>query len=226
MLLMNHHIDGIRPSLTRRAFALFVGLVAIGLMSASIGHSDDKPVKAAADAKPDEAAMMAEFLKAGAPGPEHARLKEFAGDWDALVKTFQPDGTPGGTSKGVTHAKMVLGDRFLQSSYEGEMEMAPGVKMPFFGVGLNGYDKGKKKYTGLWIDTMSTTMMITEGTADANGTITSEGTVADPMTGKPMKVKDIGSRIDKDTFKYELYMSNPGEEKLVKAIEITYTRKK
>jgi hypothetical protein len=205
---------------------LIVGLLAVGLVP-SVGRSaDDRPTKAAADAKPDEAAMMAEYMKAAAPGPEHARLKEFAGDWDAVVKMFQPDGTPGGTSKGVTHAKMVLGDRFLQSSYEGEMEMAPGVKMPFFGVGLNGYDKGKKKYTGVWVDTMSTAMMITEGTADANGTITSEGTVADPMTGKPMKVKDISSRIDKDTFRYELHMSNPGEDKLVKIIEITYTRKK
>jgi hypothetical protein len=205
---------------------MLVGLLVVGLVPSVSRSADDKPAKAAADAKPDEAAMMAEYMKAAAPGPDHARLKEFAGDWDAVVKTFNPDGSAGATSKGVMHTKMVLGDRFLQSDYEGEMEMAPGAKMKFLGAGISGYDKGKKKYTGVWVDTMSTAMMITEGTADASGTITCEGSVADPMSGKPMKVKDISSRVDKDTFKYELHMSNPGEEKLVKMIEITYTRKK
>jgi hypothetical protein len=214
-MLLNHRI---------RCCGLCMSLLTIGLIAA-IGRSDDKPA-AKADAKPDEAAMMAEYMKAAAPGPEHAKLKEFAGDWDAVVKTFNPDGTPGGTSKGVMHAKMVLGDRFLQSNYEGEMEMAPGAKMPFFGVGLSGYDKGKKKYTGVWMDTMSTAMMITEGTADAAGVVTCEGSITDPITGKPMKVKDISSSIDKDHHKYELHMSNPGEDKLVKMLEITYTRKK
>jgi hypothetical protein len=199
--MLNHCIFGIGPSLTRRAFVMVVGFVAVGLV-ASVGRSaDDKPAKAG-DAKADEAAMMAEYMKAAAPGPEHARLKEFAGDWDAVVKSFNPDGSPGSTSKGVMHAKMVLGDRFLQSNYEGEMEMAPGAKMQFTGVGLSGYDKGKKKYTGVWMDTMSTAMMITEGTADATGTITGEGSVTDPLTGKAMKVKDISTRIDRDNFKY------------------------
>ena len=56
----------------------------------SIARSDDKPAK---PSPADQAAMAEAYMKAAAPGPEHARLKEIAGDWDADVKLSQPDGS-------------------------------------------------------------------------------------------------------------------------------------
>jgi hypothetical protein len=188
----------------------------------SVARSDDKPAK---PSPADQAAMAEAYMKAAAPGPEHARLKEMAGEWDAEVKVMQPDGSRS-TSKGVMHAKMILGDRYLQLNYEGEMDMGPAGKMPFHGVGIGGYDKGKKKYTSVWIDEMSTAMMITEGTVDANGVLTTEGSMTDPMSGQPMKVKEVSSTVDKDHHKYELHMSEPGSPNVTKILEITYTRKK
>ena len=215
---------------------LLTPLMAI-VFAASIAVADDKP--AAAAAKPDQAALAEAYAKAAAPGPEHERLKSFAGDWDAEVKTFQPDGSPaaGPPSKGVMHVKMILGDRFVQVNYDGEMDTGgPAGKVPFHGTGLAGYDKGKKKYTSVWMDEMGTGMMITEGTADASGVMTCEGAVTEPLSGIPMKVKEVSREIDKDHRKYELYMTMPdpaaggggaiAAAKMIKVLEIAYTRRK
>jgi hypothetical protein len=99
----------------------------------------------------------------------------------------------------------------------------PGGEMPFHGQNLVGYDNVKKKYINVWIDDMSTGPMITEGTASGD-VITGEGSFNDPMTGKPNKVKDIATKIDKDHYTYELHMTSP-EGKMYKAMVVTYTRK-
>jgi hypothetical protein len=195
--------------------------VIVAALVVSIARSDDKPT-AADKAKQDQAAMMADYMKMAQPGPEHDRLKALAGDWDADCKFWNPDGSPGTPSKGVMHAKMILGDRYLQLNYEGQMDMGNGM-MPFKGMGLGGYDRGKKKYFNIWVDEMSTGAMMTEGTADGN-VLTCEGTATDPMSGQPMKVKEVMTDVDKDHHKYELHMSGP-DGKMMKVMEINYTRK-
>ena len=166
---------------------------------------------------------MADFTKLTAPGPEHDYLKALVGDWDADVKIFNPDGSLQGNSKGAMHCEMILGGRFLQQNYSGEMDMGE-QKIAFKGMGLAGYDNAKKKYTNFWIDEMSTGTMFTEGTADGK-TITLEGSQTDPMSGKPMKVKEVTTQVDKDHHNYELDMSGP-DGKMVKVLEIAYTRKR
>jgi hypothetical protein len=211
--------------MSARLYGITLGFFAL-MTIALIARADDKDKPAGAAPAPatpaDQAKMMEEYAKACAPGPEHAKLKEFAGDWDADVKMYNPDGTPQGNSKGVMHARMILGDRYIHLNYEGEMEMPTG-KVPFHGMGIGGYDKGKKKYTSVWIDEMSTSMMHTEGTMDGN-TMTCEGSCTDPMSGQPMKVKEISKQADKDHYSYELWMSGP-DGKMMKVLEIAYTRK-
>lgn len=208
----------------RHAKRLVGSIACLALLCAvSVARSDDKPPKPNAG---DQAAMAEAYMKAAAPGPEHERLKEFAGEWDAEVKLSQPDGSTS-TTKGVMHAKMILGDRYLQLNYEGQMDMGPQLgKFPFHGMGIGGYDKGKKKYTSVWIDEMSTGMMVTEGSVDAKGVLTTDGTMIDPISGQPMKVREVSSAVDKDHHKYELHMSEPGSPNLLKMMEISYTRKK
>jgi hypothetical protein len=185
----------------------------------STARSEDKP-KPAPNA--DQQKMMEDYMKMAQPGPEHELLKKFAGDWTADCKFWNPDGSDGGTSKGIMHAKMILGDRYLQLNYEGEMDMGNN-KVPFKGMGIGGFDRGKKKYVNFWIDEMSTGAMMTEGTCEGK-VLTCEGTATDPMSGQPMKVKEVITDIDNDHHNYELWMSNP-EGKVTKMVEIKYTRK-
>src|SRR4051812_43740182 len=145
-----------------RKTCLMIGVLAAALV-ASMARSDDKP---ADKPKPDQAAIAEQYMKMARPGAEHQRLKDVAGEWDADSKFWNPDGSTS-ASKGVMHARMILGDRYLQLNYEGQADMGNGP-LPFKGMGIGGYDRVKKKYTNVWVDEMSTGMMITEGTCDGN----------------------------------------------------------
>jgi hypothetical protein len=203
-----------------KLYGISLALLAL-LVLVSTARSDDKPNAPAAGG--DQQAMMDAYTKAAAPGPEHARLAKLAGDWDADVKMFNPDGSAGGNTKGAMHAQMILGGRYLQLNYSGEMDMGGGNKMPFKGVGIGGYDNARKKYTNFWIDEMSTGFMQTEGTYEGN-VLTCEGTSTDPMSGQPMKVKEVMTEIDDTHHKYELSMAGQ-DGKMMKVLEITYTKK-
>jgi hypothetical protein len=196
-------------------------LVAVGFFCFPARSQEDK--KPAAGAGHDQAAEMQAMMKAAAPGPEHQFLAKMVGDWNAEVKFFQPDGTAmPNTSKGMMHCEMMLDGRFLHMSYEGNVDMGGGP-MPFKGAGLAGYDNTKKKYVNVWVDTMSTGMMITEGTRQGD-TLTSTGKMSDPTTGKDADVKEVVTRIDDNSHKYELYGAGP-DGKMMKFMEIMYTRK-
>jgi hypothetical protein len=199
------------------------GALAVALVvGVSVVRSEEK---AAAPSAADKEQMAKMMMEMGKPGPEHERLKAYVGDWDADVSFNCPLDNSVQKSKGVMHVKPILGDRYLQMNYEGEMAGPDGkTMMPFKGMGVSGFDKGKKKYTNVWLDEMSTGMMITEGTADGN-VLTLEGQCVDPMSGKPMKVKEVITETDSTHHKYELHMTGPGEEKMMKVLEIQYTKR-
>ena len=98
--------------------------------------------------------------------------------------------------------------------------------MPFTGVGYTGYDNIKKKYIGSWMDNMSTSMMISTGTANADGkSYTFTSSMDDPMTGKSSPVKETVTIVDEDHHTLEMWGPGP-DGKSFKMMEIDYSRKK
>ena len=74
---------------------------------------------------------------------------------------------------------MLLGGRYLQQEYAGEM-----MGSPFAGINIIGYDNHTKKYVSVWMDSMSTGIYHFVGTASADGkTITQECSYDDPARG-------------------------------------------
>lgn len=157
-------------------------------------------------------AMAQEFPQ---PGPEHAVLKQTEGEWNALCK--MSDGTE---SKGVSSSKMECGGLWLVTSFEGDIG---GTK--FQGKGLDSYDATKKKYVAVWVDSMTTSPMILEGTYDEKTktmTMTGEGKMPD---GTLAKHRLVTKYADKDHHSFEMFMTLPdGKETSMMTIE--YTRKK
>jgi len=148
------------------------------------------------------------------PGPEHEKLKQIVGTWDATMKMGDME------SKGVMVWKMDLGGLWLASDFQGEFE---GQK--FMGKGFDGYDPAKKKYVGIWLDSMSTTPMTSEGTYDKDGkvlTMTGEGPGPD---GKPAKYKMTTEHKDKDSMIFTMFMPGP-DGKDAAMFSISYKRRK
>jgi len=145
------------------------------------------------------------------PGPEHEMLKKMEGTWDAKMTGM------GMESKGTMVYKMELGGLFLTSTFEGDFG---GQK--FTGKGFDGYDSMKKKFVGVWVDSMSFSPMMMEGTYDKDKkqlTMTGEGPGLD---GKPTKHKMVTEFKDADTMIMNMFMGDTKDP----GFTIVFTRKK
>jgi hypothetical protein len=167
-----------------------------------------------------DADAMAKWMAVAAPSEAHKKLEAMVGTWDTTVKMWMDPSAPPTETKGVSVNAMVLGGRWLEQRYEGEM-----MGSPFHGVGYTGYDNYKKQYVGLWMDTASTAAMMTTGAADGGNTMTFTGSMDDPMTGSVCQMKEVVTIVDADHHNFEMWASGP-DGQMHKSMEIVYSRKK
>jgi hypothetical protein len=171
--------------------------------------------------KPEmDPAMMEAMTKAGMPGDAHKALNAFVGKWDTKVTFWMMPGSDGMATTGTSENKWLMGGRFLEQRFMGSMMGAP-----FEGMGYTGYDNVKKQYWGTWMDSMSTGMMMSTGSASADGkTFTYTATMADPMTGKDSSSEEKITVVDANHHTMEMWGPGP-DGKNFKMMEIQYTRK-
>jgi len=169
--------------------------------------------------KIDMQAMTEVYTKLGTPGAPHKMLASMAGSWDTKIKSWMEPNKPPMESKGTCEQKMILGGRFLQQEFTGDM-----MGSTFIGIGVTGYDNHTKKYVSTWMDSMGTAILFFEGTASSDGkTITQESHYDDPIKG-PMKWRSVTKIVNDNTHVFEMYgTAKKGKEE--KMMEITYTRK-
>lgn len=148
------------------------------------------------------------------PGPEHEKLKELVGNWDALMDMG------GQKTKAKATYKSICDGMWVVSDFEGELA---GAK--FHGHGLDGYDLNKKKYVGVWIDSWSSAPLHMEGNYDPKTKLLVMTGDSVGLDGKPEKFKATTETKDKDHFTFKMYMVQPdGTDQL--AFTIEYTRRK
>ncbi|HZF98871.1 MAG TPA: DUF1579 domain-containing protein [Pseudoxanthomonas sp.] len=194
---------------------LSFSLLAAGLAAATPAFAREP----GSQAPPDEQAMMAAYQKAGAPGPEHARLAKMAGSYDFVVRTWQTPGAPPTTDTGTAVRRMTLGGRVMVEETSAQM-----MGQPFSGVGMHGYDNVSGKHWATWNDSMSTGVMLSEGTCDAQGACTYTGSWNDPITKGRVTARMTSRWTGTDTEVFEMHGPAP-DGKEMKMMEITYTRR-
>jgi hypothetical protein len=183
------------------------------------GAAPAKPAEAAAKPAMDPA-MMEAMMSAGTPGDAHKKLDPFVGTWDTKISMWMMPGTDPMTHTGTSTNAWVMGGRYLEQRYKGDV-----MGMPFEGIGYTGYDNIKKQYWGTWMDSMSTGVMSSAGTASDGKTFEFAATMADPMTGKDSTSTEKLTITDADHHTMEMWSPGP-DGKLFKMMEIAYTRKK
>ena len=190
--------------------------VAVGLAAAA-GAQDKK--KAAAPL--DEKAQMEAWQKAMTPGEGQKKLGPMVGTFETRVRTWMDPSKPPEDSTGTSVSAWVLGDRYVQTKYEGTF-----LGEAFNGIGFMGYDNVSRKYVSTWMDTAGTGMMWSTGTMDAAGKVlTMKGTVNDPSTGKASPADTKVTIADNDHHTMEMWGKAP-DGKMQKIMEIEYVRKK
>jgi hypothetical protein len=167
----------------------------------------------------DPQAMMEVYEKLAIPREPHKLFASLAGSWTTKTKEWMEPGKPPTESTGSAEMKMLLGGRFLQQEFTGNM-----MGKPFSGIGIDAYDNLRKKYVTAWMDTMGTGIFMMEGTASADGkTITLEGQHPEPGGGH-MTHRAIWKIVDNNTQTFDMYGTRHGGKEM-KMLEITYMRK-
>ena len=172
---------------------------------------------------PDSATMMKNWMNYMTPSKEHKMMASWDGTWTGEVTMWMTPGQPPIQSTTTAINKMVLGGRYQQASFTGNM-----MGMPFEGMSTLAFDNGKKQFVSTWIDNMGTGMMIGTGKwDDATKSITLKGKMVDPSAGdgKEVEFREVFKVIDSDHQVMEMYGPDP-KGKEFKTMEIKFTRNK
>lgn len=167
----------------------------------------------------EQDAMMQEYMeKYATPGEHHKHLERLAGRWNTASQVWPVPGAPVVESSGKAEHRMILGGRFLQVTYEGEF-----AGMPFAGTGMVAYDRYKQNYVETWGDTMSTMILVSEGSCDNEGKErTMQAEFDDPMTQRHGTMRSVYRIQDADHYTLEMFGPGPdGNEYKIFVIEHT-----
>ena len=168
---------------------------------------------------PEQKAEMEAYMKAGAPGAPHQWLASTAGSYDLKIRSWHEPGGPVTEETGSATRKMVLDGRVLVEEVSSSM-----MGTPFTGQGTRGYDNVSGKYWSTWTDSMSTGLMVSEGSCNAQKACTFTGSWNDPIKKGPLKARMTTRWTSPTTEIFEMY--TPGKDgKEMKMMEITYTKK-
>src|SRR5207245_728697 len=111
---------------------------------------------------PEQKAEMEAYTKAGTPGAPHQAMASSVGTYDLKIKSWHEPGGPAMEDTGTAKRTSTLGGRVLLEDFSASM-----MGSPFTGHGMRGYDNVTGKYWSTWNDSMSTGLMLSEGTCDA-----------------------------------------------------------
>jgi hypothetical protein len=196
--------------------------------SVSSGTSTTGASTSSATGMPSEAEMMKMMMEMAKVNDNHKLLASTEGTWSFVTKMWM-NGDPSSKpeeSKGTAVRKSVMGGRYIVMDVNGKFKM-PGPdgkpkEMEFKGQGIDGYDNAKQKFVSTWMDSMTTGIMMSEGSYDpATKTLTYTGEYQMAPAMKE-QIRSVIKLADKDHMVFEWYENRGGTE--AKTMEIDYTR--
>lgn len=150
----------------------------------------------------------------------HKILAEEAGTWSAEMKIFIPGLDEPITGEGSENNRLLGNGLWVISDFKASIS-----GQPFEGHGTFGYDSAKGKYVGTWIDSMTTSVAIMEGTYDeATKTFTYLTEMPGPdgamvRTKMTSVTREDGSRL------FTSFTADGEGDEWTKSMEILYTKK-
>lgn len=167
----------------------------------------------------DSAAMAKAWMDYMTPGDMHKWMASADGNWSGEVKSYMSPDAPPTVSTATINSKMVMGGRYQQQTFKGNMN-----GMPFDGISMLAYDNAKKEFVNTWIDNMGTGITVLRGKMDeASKTLTLEGKMTDPGTGQENNTRQVVKFPDANTQTMEMYCDYQGKE--MKMMEMTMKKK-
>ena len=151
--------------------------------------------------------------------PQHARLAQQVGVWDAAVEYVDiRTGKPARTT-GTSVQRQPPGSFWLINNFEATLMGAP-----FRCMKTTGYDPVKKKLVGTWIDSMTPGMTVLEGSWDKGHKVMTMSGAGMDRQGRAAEVRLVTSILSEDQHVSEMFTKTQGGDE-TKTMTITYTRR-
>jgi hypothetical protein len=146
---------------------------------------------------------MYEFPK---PGAEQALLAKWTGDFHSDVRFYVAPGVPPMVKTGSYSAKLDLGGYFLHREFRVELDDAGDFKaLAFHGRGLTGYDPFQRKYVGVWVDSGSPALYLTQASFNAAGDTYMETSHGPDPNGHPLILRMVTTFSDRDRLSFKMF---------------------
>lgn len=183
-------------------------------------YTKDKKVKTVpSDLSQDD--MMKKWQEAATPNSNHEKLRALEGNWDYSSRFWMKADDKPEASKGTSIHRFILGGRYLEEHIKGTA-----LGQPFEGRGFIGYDNVSKQYNSIFMDNMSTGLMVAKGSfSESRKTIEEHATVSCPMANGPIAVRGLWTIVGRDQLKYETFMLDQNGKEY-RSMEIVYNRRK
>ncbi len=169
--------------------------------------------------------VMGQMMKDGAPGEMHKNLAYFAGNWDCTVAHYMPGMKEPMMGKATFSAKAAHGGRFIIGEFTGDF-----MGETFTGTSIMGYDNVEQRVQNVWMDSWTSGIYMSTGEMAKDGkSMSSTGVMRmnSPKAGKiSMVQREVIKVTSPDTYVMEMYHSGGANGDSLKAMEITYTRRK
>jgi hypothetical protein len=160
------------------------------------------------------------LARLGAPGEHHRHLQALAGDWKVATRMWAEPSAPPVESRGKMHASPILGGRFIESRYEGDL-----LGLLVSGVGIDGYDNRSQKHVGMWIDSQGTALVVLEGSCSEGGkVVTMTADFLDPVDGVAKTMKTVTTVVEDGRVVSETFVRAASGGEFVRTVETVYTR--
>ena len=191
------------------------------LLLAYGGCASNKPIRTEGQAKQVGRAVSESpaAFETTVRGPEHKLLMPFVGEWETEARFWMAADRQAMISHGRARSRWVLDNMFLFEDFAGEIQ---GQK--FQGIGILGFDRARKQFTSVCLDSTNTAIGISYGTADQSGkTFEFHGTYTDPDSRAEKELRSVLRLITKDRHQFEMFERAPGGKEF-RTLEIVYTR--
>jgi hypothetical protein len=176
-------------------------------------QADEKGAAASAS----QTETMEAYMKAIAPGEQHARFRSMAGTWNTRMTHYTP-GVPPTESIGTSRLELIMGDRYLIEHFEADVPMMGQFK----GMAIYAFDNVTQEYVGTWIDNFDTGILSTRGTRNADGHVEVYGEFVDARGGGKVSIREVFQDVSPNERLMTMYETRGDTEKML--FELTYTR--
>jgi len=178
----------------------------LGLAAAAPWQDAQAKAKpAAADSKPFTDQEMAAWKKASTPGPQHAEMEKMVGTWDVKATSWMKPGATPEEWSGTADCRLIMDGRYLVEDFSGTMSMGP-----YHGHGMLGFNNSSGQWEHVWLDDMSTAMMVSQGDT-RDGKTELHSTVTCPLNGQRVAVRTVLMSHGGDERTVDMWSTFPGQ---------------